>query len=496
MKIVLRYLLSLWVFLLSSSFSYSATVCPTNTVGLCDPSVIEKIITDTVTETFNEPNGITEITTTTETTTVTTVTNENSGDLLNESNGYTNHGGDQESDVGGKGSATQTYACRTLGTSDKCSGLTSSSLTTYEWNNLDVSGLSMEGRGGRVTYSVAIDVPNSDTTSITITGVNASGETVLNGTDALSVVGSTTTGIFEGGFDFSDNLSRISIKMFGTNYSLTSQFPVFDDLSATVYWNVVSTIVTQTITTIEQFIAINTGADDTVIDIAEDIFDNNEFDENTETGELIITPIDEGNTDNELNYETVELELENFDVDIEVNFEPIDVSVEATPEIEIQNIETEIEQQLDVDLAPKPEVAEEPATSESEPEPETVAKVEAKETESEPKKQEVKKKETPKVVVKKKVSKQEAGSKIVKKMSDKQRYDSTSQLKTLVIMNVISDSKSFFENQLTIPDTDGFFSTAKLPDTKISDNNYASLILFGSSSIKMEQMISSQYDER
>lgn len=468
--------------MLSSSFSYSDTVCPTNTLGLCDPAVIEKIITDTVTETFNEPNGITEITTTTETTTVTTVTNENSGDLLDESNGYTNHGGDQESDVGGKGSAIQTYACRTLGTSDKCSGLTSSSLTTYEWNNLDVSGLSMEGRGGRVTYSVAIDVPNSDTTSITITGVNASGETVLNGTDALSVVGSTTTGIFEGGFDFSDNLSRISIKMFGTNYSLTSQFPVFDDLSATVYWNVVSTIVTQTITTIEQFIAINTGADDTVIDIAEDIFDNNEFDQNTETGELIITPTDEGNTDNELNYETVELELENFDVDIEVNFEPIDVSVETPSEIEIQNIETEIEQQLDVDLAPEPEVAKEPATSESEPEPETVAKAEAK--------------ETPKVVVKKKVSKQEAGSKIVKKMSDKQRYDSTSQLKTLVIMNVIADSKSFFGNQLTIPDAAGFFSATKLPDTKISDNNYASLILFGSSSIKMEQMISSQYDER
>ena len=42
-------------------------------------------------------------------------------------------------------------------------------------------------------------------------------------------------------------------------------------------WNVVNTIVTQHITTIETFIAIG-GYDEEVIDIAEDIFDHNDFD--------------------------------------------------------------------------------------------------------------------------------------------------------------------------------------------------------------------------
>ena len=48
--------------------------------------------------------------------------------------------------------------------------------------------------------------------------------------------------------------------------------------------------------------------------------------------------------------------------------------------------------------------------------------------------------------VKKEESKKEvAAKKILKKMGDKGRYDSANQLKTLIVMQVLGNSKSFFD---------------------------------------------------
>ena len=90
--------------------------------------------------------------------------------------------------------------------------------------------------------------------------------------------------------------------------------------------------------------------------------------------------------------------------------------------------------------------------------------------------------------------KQKAGTKIVKKMGDKGRYDNSNQLKTLIIMNVISDAKSFFNAQTMLQDTPGFFSSATVPDAVLSDNNVAAYLMMVGSSQKMNSLINSQYE--
>ena len=81
--------LKILVLLLLVCFSYSkAQDCPTDTIGLCTPSVTDVIVEDKVIEEDSDSTGITIIETITTTTTTTTVTNQNSGDLLDGSNGF------------------------------------------------------------------------------------------------------------------------------------------------------------------------------------------------------------------------------------------------------------------------------------------------------------------------------------------------------------------------------------------------------------------------
>ena len=81
----------------------------------------------------------------------------------------------------------------------------------------------------------------------------------------------------------------------------------------------------------------------------------------------------------------------------------------------------------------------------------------------------------------------------MKKIDDKQRYDSANQMKTLIVMQVLGNSKSFFESQKVLNDRLGFFTNATLPDTVISDNNIASYFLFAGSEGLINDMIDSQW---
>ena len=81
----------------------------------------------------------------------------------------------------------------------------------------------------------------------------------------------------------------------------------------------------------------------------------------------------------------------------------------------------------------------------------------------------------------------------MKKMGDKGRYDSTNQLRTLVVMQVLGNTKSFFSAQKTLPDTQGFFTDTKIPDATISDNNYNQYFMFGGSDAAHNALIESQY---
>jgi len=597
-KRVLGYSLSLLSFSFCSTqllaedliSEYVADICPTTTVGLCTPSVIELIETEVITESSTDSTGITEIETTTVTTTTTTTTNEDSGDILDSDNGFVSSSkeGDMDVDWGGQGPASMPTGstCGDLGT-DKCAEITGSGSSTSTMGvagmgttfiqTVDVQNLNMADRGGRVNYTIKVHKQDdADSIYMHITGRDGT-TSAFAGTDLLSAAG-VATGYAEytGGFDFGGNLTSVIIEIGGRDINLAIG-PVFDDVTVNVLWNVVNTIVTQHITTIETFIAIG-GYDEDVIDIAEDIFDNNDFDIDP-NGNVDVQPNFDDDMSGGDSYESVELELEmptmdvnmdidmNMDLDINMDMDfDVDVTMDTNIEMDIEiemdlpdvdlpqpsdsntstteNIEVADNSVADSDLPENTNVSEgdtsdnstemeqpqdksEDVVSESsveEPKEEVAPETETKETKSEPQEKETKEEPETKVAAKeeskeekqkavekkeedkkeepkqtkaqqKQDQKQKAGSKIVKNMGDKGRYDSTNQLKTLLVMQVLGNSKTFFDDQKFIQDTPGFFSDLIVPDTQISDNNFASFIMFGGSNVKMDALVDSQYNQ-
>ena len=84
----------------------------------------------------------------------------------------------------------------------------------------------------------------------------------------------------------------------------------------------------------------------------------------------------------------------------------------------------------------------------------------------------------------------------MKKIDDKEKYDESSQIKTLVVMQVLGNTKSFFESQQVLNDRANFFTDTTLPDAVISDNNLAGYLLFGGSDQLINEMIDSQWQQK
>ena len=93
----------------------------------------------------------------------------------------------------------------------------------------------------------------------------------------------------------------------------------------------------------------------------------------------------------------------------------------------------------------------------------------------------------------KRQAKQKSANKIVKNMGDKGKYEGGNQLKTLIVMQVLGNTKSFFSSQKILQDTPGFFTSYRIPDTQISDNNYNQYFMFGGSDAAHNALIESQY---
>jgi outer membrane biosynthesis protein TonB len=92
------------------------------------------------------------------------------------------------------------------------------------------------------------------------------------------------------------------------------------------------------------------------------------------------------------------------------------------------------------------ETNEKPQEESQEPEPE-----EQPEPQKEKDQEEEQEQEKPS---KPKVSKKEkAATKIVKKINDKARYDDAAQIKTLIVMQILGNTKTFFDTQTMIVDT-------------------------------------------
>jgi len=250
-------------------------------VGLCTPT-IEQIIEESSIETIEyESSGYTITTETTTNTTTTTVTNEDSTDILDGSNDYvvSSKEGDMDIDWGGQGPATMPSgnSCGQLGT-DKCAMITGSGNSTSSMgvsnmgttfiNTVDISNLNIT-KGGEANYSIKVEKQDSqDSIYMHITGRD--GKTnIFSGTDILSASG-VDSGFktYTGGFDFGGSLTTIIIEVGGRDINLAVG-PMFDDVQVNVLYNVVNTIVQQTITSVEMFFALNTDAPEEVIEVVE-----------------------------------------------------------------------------------------------------------------------------------------------------------------------------------------------------------------------------------
>ncbi len=448
--------------------SYSKAECLIDHEGLCDPSVT--ITEDTQVEITEEDLGteIVTTTTTTVTTTETTVTNENSENILDGSNGYVSSSkeGDMDIDWGGQGPASMPSgnSCYGLG-ADKCASITGSGNSTSTMGvdgmgttfiqTVDISDLQINN-GGEVKYSIEVDKQDAqDRIYLHITGLNGSNQ-VFNGTDVLSETGvSSGYQSYNGSFDFSGVLNKLTIEVGGRDINLAVG-PVFDDVTVDVFYNVINTIVTQHITTLEEIYYLNIF-DPTEIEFVEEVFEYNDI--SFDDGEIDFTPI-EPETE-EVSYETVELEIQEFEIDFEIDLpEPEIITVEVQTELEL---ELEIEMEMDLEI-PEPEVEEivevakaeetsneQPEEETTEPNSETVEEPSV-EAEDSTEQEEVQQEETEKPV-KEPSAKEKAATKIVKKIDDKARYDESNQMKTLIVMQILGNTKTFFNTQSTIQDT-------------------------------------------
>ena len=541
----------LCLFLLLAS-SYSKADCLPDTEGLCTPGITTT--EDTQVQITEEDKG-TEIittTTTTVTTTETTVTNESIADILDGTNNYVTSGneGDMDIDWGGQGPASMPTGnnCYGLG-ADKCAAITGSGNSTSTMGvsgmgttfiqTVDISDLNISN-GGEVKYSIEVDKQDAqDRIYMHITGLNGT-TSVFSGTDILSESGiSSGYQSYNGSFDFGGVLNRITIEVGGRDINLAVG-PVFDDVTVGVFYNVVNTIVTQQITTLEEiyYLDLFTTSE---IEFAQEIFQFNDINTN-DIGEIDFMPIEV--EFEEITYESVEVEMQEFEMEFEYEMEltfetdfapPPMMELLPAPDMQMEmpvNIETvsmEIEMEMDMqmeipmpemedmppppdmmasaddvqppmemeDMPPPPEMEEiappnemetttEPEmedTVETKPEVEEVKEIapeveepkDEQPAEEEPKEAETSTNEEPvaedndtpeqeeveeknekpvdKPTKKEPSAKEKAATKIVKKIDDKARYDDAAQVKTLIVMQILGNTKSFFGTQSMIVDT-------------------------------------------
>ena len=448
------------VVLLFCFYSNLKAECTTETLGLCTESITTEITNTEIIET--------------------TVENKDSGDLLDGDNGFVTNSkeGDMDYDWGGEGSAsmpTGSY-CNELGT-DRCAEITDSTLTTF-YQEVDISSLDIN-YGGETQYIIEVDKQDAqDSIYMKIIGKNGKTE-IFNGTDVLSATG-VSSGYQEylGNFNFAGKITTLSIEIGGKDINLAVGV-LFDDVSINILYNVVSTIVTQQIKDLEEFLILDYGQD--ANDVAEIIFENNET-----TDDFNFEPIE--STPEEFSFESVEIEMQEFEMDFKMEM-PEEITV-ASMEIEMEmEIETTKEQAMDMPKVVEDEPDMETSMDKESTEPEEIEPIQEdiKEPEIETKSEKV---EEPKKEI---TPKQKAATKIVKDMGDKGRYEEGNQIKTLIVMQVLGDTKTFFESNIVLQGVEGFFTNESLPDTMIPTNNMAQYFLFGGSNSLMDQLVDSQY---
>ena len=169
---------------------------------------------------------------------------------------------------------------------------------------------------------------------------------------------------------------------------------------------------------------------------------------------------------------------------------PVNEEVASAAQPDLSEPEPEPEPAPASSTSNKPESKASASNSRASNKPTSKASVARKST---PKQKAAAKKSTPKQkAAAKKKAMSKAGNKMVKKMGSK-KYSSQNQVKTLVLMQVLGNTSTFFDPGKIVPDTPNFFTPTTLPDNSISDNNLAAYALIGGSDQVMDNLVNSQY---
>lgn len=278
-------------------------------------------------------------------------------------------------------------------------------------------------------------------------------------------------------------------EMFGIDAGFPNKFfgPRFSNPTLTTTYDLVTLIETEIIDIIST-IDMTPPNEAPISDV--------EVEVETPTGEVI-------NVELEIN-DQISVELETTSLAPPVMEAPVEptqeVEVNIEVETEMQDANTESGTNTQNEPEPEPESTTETEPTEQEGESSVEESTETETTEVRATNEEEVEEESPRratpEVKKKEIAqkvKEKVAKKIMKKMGDKGRYDSTNQLRTLVVMQVLGNTKSFFSAQKMLPDTQGFFTNTKIPDATISDNNYNQYFLFGGSDARMDALTDSQY---
>jgi len=252
--------------------------------------------------------------------------------------------------------------------------------------------------------------------------------------------------------------------------------PRFDDVFTSYLYNEISVEISESTTYTDLMTTVSCDILDTCIDdVVDDIIANTmDTDVEPPNDPLAEPSMDFGDTD------TVEPQ------DMETDMEMAEVDLTPPPEIEPPTmdapepeISTEVEAEVEVEI--EAEISNEMETAAPAEEAET-AEANVDDVEDEPAEAKQKKK-------------QKAANKIVKKMGDKGRYDGGNQLKTLVVMAVLGNSKQFFATTVVLKDAQAakMFTAARVPDAVLPANNYSQYFLFGGSSVAHDALVDSQY---
>jgi hypothetical protein len=318
------------------------------------------------------------------------------------------------------------------------------------------------------TWTIKLEIFNSGGTSL--------GSTTMTDTEAVQQVQTGTLHIGAGNV-----IDNALLTMSGVDAGYWAGFygPRFDDVFTTYLYNEISTEISESTTYTDLMATVGCDILDTCVD---DVVDNiiaNTMDTDVEPPD---DPLAEPSIDVDVT-DTVESS------DMETDMEMVEVDLTPPPDIQPPTMDTqepeisaEVEAEVEVEIEAEISNEMEATAPAEEVETTEVAEADVDDVEDEP--AEVKKKQ-----------KQKAANKIVKKMGDKGRYDGGNQLKTLVVMNVLGDSKRFFAMTVVLKDAQAkrLFTLARIPDAVISDNNYNQYFMFGGSSVAHDALVDSQY---